>query len=56
MTEDEVAGRRRPLDGREFEHASGLGDGQGAWRAAAPGVGGTERQHSGSRSRGGALL
>ena len=29
MTEDEMAGWHRRLDGREFEQAPGVGDGQG---------------------------
>ena len=29
MTEDEMVGRHHQLDGHEFEHAPGVGDGQG---------------------------
>ena len=30
MTEDEMVGWRHQLDGHEFEHALGVGDGQGS--------------------------
>ena len=30
MTEDEMVGRYHQLDGREFEQAPGVGDGQGS--------------------------
>ena len=30
MTEDEMAGWHHQLDGREFEQAAGVGDGQGS--------------------------
>ena len=38
MTEDEMVEWRYRLDGHEFEQAPGVGDGQGAWRAAVHGV------------------
>ena len=38
MTEDEMAGWHHLLNGREFEQAPGVGDGQEAWRAAIHGV------------------
>ena len=38
MTEDEMVGWQHRLDGHEFEQAPGVGDGQGAWRAAVHGV------------------
>ena len=34
MTEDEMVGLHRRLNGREFEQAPGAGEGQGAWHAA----------------------
>ena len=37
-TEDEMVGWYQQLDGHEFEHALGVGDGQGAWPAAVRGV------------------
>ena len=37
MTEDEMFGWPG-LDGHEFEQALGVGDGQGSWHAAVPGV------------------
>ena len=37
-TEDEMAGWHHGLDGRESEWTLGVVDGQGAWRAAIPGV------------------
>ena len=33
-TEDEMVGWHHRLDGHEFEHSTGVGDGQGSWRAA----------------------
>ena len=42
MTEDEMVGWHHQLNGREFEQAPGVGDGQEAWRAAVHGV--TKRQ------------
>ena len=30
MTEDEMVGWHHPLNGHEFEHAPGVGDGQGS--------------------------
>ena len=33
MTEDEMVGWHRPLDGHEFEQAPGVGDGLGTLRA-----------------------
>ena len=38
MTEDEMVGWHHRLDGQEFEHAAGVGDGQGSWRAVVHGV------------------
>ena len=38
MTEDEMVGWHPWLYGHEFEQALGVGDGQGAWSAAAHGV------------------
>ena len=38
MTEDEMVGWHHRLNGHEFEQALGVGDGQGAWRAAVHGV------------------
>ena len=38
MTEDQMVGWHRPLDGHEFEQALGVGDGWEAWRAAVQGV------------------
>ena len=38
MTEDETVGWHHRLNGHEFEHALGDGDGQEAWRAADRGV------------------
>ena len=38
MTEDEMGGWHPRLDGPEFEWTPGVGDGQGAWRAAIHGV------------------
>ena len=37
MTE-EMVGWHQQLDGHEFEHALGVGDGQGAWPATVHGV------------------
>ena len=37
-TEDEIVGQHCRLNGREFEQAPGVGDGQGKWRAAVHGV------------------
>ena len=37
-TEDEMVGWHHRLNGHEFEQALGVGDGQGAWRAAVHGV------------------
>ena len=37
-TEDEMAGRPHGVDGREFEQAPGIGDGQGSWHASVHGV------------------
>ena len=34
MTKDEMVGWHHRLNGHEFEQASGVGDGQGAWVAA----------------------
>ena len=40
MTEGEMVGWPHPLDGHEFEHTPGDGEGQGslAWQAAVRGV------------------
>ena len=38
MTEDEMVGWHHQLDGRVFEQALGVGDGQGAWCAVVHGV------------------
>ena len=38
MTEDEMVGWHHQLDGHEFEHAPGVGDGHEAWHAAVHGV------------------
>ena len=38
MTEDEMVGWHHRLNEHEFEQALGVGDGQGAWRAAVHGV------------------
>ena len=38
MTEGEMVGWCHWLDGHEFEQATGVGDGQGAWCAAVHGV------------------
>ena len=38
MAEDEMVGWHHQLDRHEFEQALGVGDGQGAWRAAVRGV------------------
>ena len=38
MIEDEMVGWHHQLDGREFEQAPGVGDGQEAWHAAVHGV------------------
>ena len=38
MTEDEIIGWHYRLNGREFEQAPGVGDGQEAWCAAVHGV------------------
>ena len=35
-TEDEIVGRDHQLDGREFEQASGVGDGQGSLVCCSP--------------------
>ena len=37
-TEDEIAGWHHQLDGHGFGWTLGVGDGQGAWRAAIHGV------------------
>ena len=36
MTEDEMVGWYHRLDGYEFEHASGIGDGQGRVACCSP--------------------
>ena len=36
MTEDEIVGWRHPFDGHEFEHAPGVGDGQGSLVCCSP--------------------
>ena len=36
MTEDEMVGRNHLLNGREFEQASGVGDGQGSLVCCGP--------------------
>ena len=36
MTEDEMAGWHHQLDGREFEQAAGVGDGQGSLVGCSP--------------------
>ena len=36
LTEDEVAGRHRRLDGHEAERALGVGDGQGSLACCSP--------------------
>ena len=38
MTEDEMVGWHHRLDGREFEQAPGVGDGQGSLHAAVHGA------------------
>ena len=38
MTEDEMVGWHHQLQGYEFEHTPGVGDGGEAWRAAIHGV------------------
>ena len=45
MTEDEMVGCHHQLNGLESEQAPGVGDGQGAWRAAVHGV--TEAETTG---------
>ena len=37
MTEDEMVGWHHQLDGPEFEHALGVGDGQGGLACCSPG-------------------
>ena len=39
MTEDEMVGWHHQLDGREFEQALGVGDGQGSLACCSPGGG-----------------
>ena len=41
MTEDEIVGRHHQLNGREFEQALGVGDGQGSLTCCSP-LGGKE--------------
>ena len=36
MTEDEIVGRHHRLNGREFEQALGVGDGQGSLACHSP--------------------
>ena len=36
MTEDEMAGWHHRLDGHEFEHTPGVGDGQGSLGSCSP--------------------
>ena len=36
MTEDEMVGRHQLLNGHEFEHALGVGDGQGNLACCSP--------------------
>ena len=36
MTEDEMVGWHHRLDGHEFEHAPGVGDGQGGLACCSP--------------------
>ena len=36
MTEDEIVGRHHRFDGHEFEHALGIGDGQGSLVCCSP--------------------
>ena len=36
MTEDEMVGWHHQLDGHEFEHAPGVGDGQGSLGCCSP--------------------
>ena len=36
MSEDEMAGWHHQLDGHEFEHALGVGDGQGSLACCSP--------------------
>ena len=36
MTEDEMVGWHHPLNGHEFEQASGVGDGQGSLACCSP--------------------
>ena len=36
MTEDEVVGQHHQLDGREFQQAPGVGDGQGSLACCSP--------------------
>ena len=38
MTEHEMVGWHHRLNGHDFEHGTGVGDGQGSWRAAFHGV------------------
>ena len=38
MTEDEMVGWHHPLNGHEFEHAPGVGDGQGSLACCSPWV------------------
>ena len=38
MTEDEMVGWHHRFNGHEFEHALGVGDGQGSHHAAVHGV------------------
>ena len=36
MTEDELVGWHHPLDRHEFEHALGVGDGEGSLECCSP--------------------
>ena len=42
MTDDEMVGWHHRHNGREFEQALGVGDGQANWRAAVHGVAKTQ--------------
>ena len=47
MTKDEMAGWQHQLNGREFEQAPGISEGQEAWHAAVHGV--TKRDRKSTR-------
>jgi len=46
MTEDEMVGWRHRLDGHEFEHVPGVGDGQGSLACLVHGVTRSRKQLS----------